>query len=76
MASNRWHKLNNTACDIERLGEKIVNAKVHCMTHKNSSVKQIISDLEQELEQLHIELERQCEEWIQKIKEMDDVENG
>ena len=67
MASRRWHNMNNTVCEIIRSTELIEKAMCHCMTHKNSAVKELIHGLSEKREKLYNDLTRQCEEWIAKL---------
>lgn len=67
MASSRWHKMNNTICEIERSTDKLEAAMCHCMTHRNSIVEQVIPELIDKREQLYQDLQKQCEAWLEEF---------
>jgi len=68
VSSRSWHKMNNTVAEIGRALDKLESATCHCMTSKNSIVKSKISELESTLESLHIDLESQCDEWLNTLE--------
>lgn len=63
VASNRWHKMNNTICEIERTTEKCGAAIAHCATHKNSVVKAQVVALQEKRDALYRDLMKQNAEW-------------
>ena len=68
VASNRWHKLNNAVCEIERQIEKLIIAKDHCQRHRNSLAKEHICKIESTVETLYQEAEMISREWREKIE--------
>jgi len=68
IASRRWHKMNSTICEIERLLEKQIIAKDHCAKNKNSIVAIKLLDIEGQIETLFESISIQCDEWKKKFR--------
>ena len=67
IASNRWHKMNNIVCEIERSIEKIMIAKDHVAKNKNSVIKTQIDELKSKQDRNYLDLECMCDEWAKSL---------